>query len=215
MYTKWLEASKQKTADVLKRIQQGDARIESVAAFAIAAGAAGYGFWTRTWGLGGAIGWWLIPVSLVSLIVALRIIPARVSLEDRTRVRRLEGFRRYLKDFSDLPNAPALAVVIWENYLEWAVALDVAREVEKQVTTLVPVESLRSPIPGGPTGVAGIQAFHAFQTAAATMVLTSMSSGSASSSGGFGSSGSSSGFSSGGFSSGGGGGGGGTGGGAG
>jgi uncharacterized membrane protein len=129
-------------------------------------------------------------------------------------VMKLTAFRRYLKDFSDLPNAPALAVVIWEQYLEWAVALDVADEVEKQVTAIVPVESLRSPIPGGPTGLAGINTFHAFQTAAATMVLTSMSSGS-SSSGGFGSSSSSSGLSSGGFSSGGGGGGGGTGGGAG
>jgi uncharacterized membrane protein YgcG len=213
-YTTWYGAAKTKTGSILSRVEKGDARFESVSAFAIAFGAAGYGLWTAVWGLGGRIGWWLVPVSLISLIVALRMIPARLREEDRRRVMKLAAFRRYLKDFSDLPNAPALAVVIWEQYLEWAVALGVADEVEKQVTAIVPVESLRSPIPGGPTGLAGINTFHAFQTAAATMVLTSMSSG-GSSSGGFGSSSSSSGFSSGGFSSGGGGGGGGTGGGAG
>ncbi|HEX6230940.1 MAG TPA: hypothetical protein VF029_04455 [Actinomycetota bacterium] len=130
---------------------------------------------------------------------------------------RLEAFRAYLKDFSDLPNAPALAAVVWDHYLEWAVALDVADEVERQVRALVPVERLRSPIPGGPTGVAGINAWHSFRSATPTIVLRSMASASSSgsTSGGFGSGSSSSGFSSGGFSGGGGGGGGGTGGGAG
>jgi uncharacterized membrane protein len=175
-----------------------------------------YGIWTAVWGLGGSIGWLLVPVSLVSLVVALRIIPARLGLEDRTRVQRLAAFRRYLRDFSDLPNAPALAVVIWERYLVWAVALDVADEVEKQVTAIVPVETLRSPIPGGPTGLAGINAWRSFQAAAPSIVLASMATpSSGSTSGGFGSSSSSSGFSGGGFSGGGGGGGGGTGGGAG
>ena len=91
--------------------------------------------------------------------MALVGIHARLGLEDRTRVKRLEAFRTYLKDFSDLPNAPALAVVIWEQYLEWAVALGVANEVEKQVKALVPVESLRSPIRGAPTGLAGLTAW--------------------------------------------------------
>ena len=174
------------------------------------------GIWTAVWGLGGAIGWWLVPVAAVSLVVALIKIHARLGLEDRTRVKRLEAFRTYLKDFSDLPNAPALAVVIWEQYLEWAVALGVADEVEKQVKALVPVESLRSPIRGAPTGIAGLTAWQQFQSAAPALVLVSMASvSSGSSSGGFGSSSSSGGFSGGGFSGGGGGGGGGTGGGAG
>lgn len=215
-YTKWLQASKDKSKDLLRRIQDGDARLESIGAAVVTIGAAGYGLWTALWGLGGPIGWWLIPVSAVSLIVALTIIPARLGLEDRTRVMRLAAFRRYLKVFSDLPNAPTLAVIIWEHYLEWAVALNVAGEVEKQVKALVPVENLRSPTPGGPTGLAGLHVWHSFQAATPTLVLHSMASASrGSTSGGFGSSSSSSGFSSGGFSGGGGGGGGGTGGGAG
>ena len=100
--------------------------------------------------------------------------------------------------------------------VEWAVALGVADEVEKQVRALVQVESLRSPVPGGPTGLAGVNAFHTFQAAAPVLVVALMASpSSGSTGGGFGSSSSSSGFSGGGFSEGGGGGGGGTGGGAG
>src|SRR5262245_39535939 len=215
-YAGWWSGLKGKTGDVVRRIQKGDARLESTLSAIVAIAAAGYGIWTAVWGLGGSIGWLLVPVSAISLVAALYLIHAKLGLEDRTRVKRLEAFRRYLKDFSDLPNAPALAVVIWEQYLEWAVALGVADEVEKQVRALVPVQSLRSPIPGGPTGLAGVNAFHTFQAAAPVLVVTSMASPSTgSTSGGFGSSSSTGGFSGGGFSGGGGGGGGGTGGGAG
>ena len=215
-YAAWWAGVKMKSSDFTRRIRKGDARLESTLATIIAIGAAGYGIWTAVWGLGGAIGWWLVPVSAISLTVALVRIHARLGLEDRTRVKRLEAFRTYLRDFSDLPNAPALAIVVWEQYLEWAVALGVADVVEKQVKALVPVESLRSPIPGAPTGLAGLTAWEQFRSATPTLVLASMAStSSGSSSGGFGSFSSSSGFSGGGFSGGGGGGGGGTGGGAG
>jgi len=216
-YNAWWTGVRGKSSDVVRRIQKGDARLESVLAAAVCIGAALYGIWTAVWGLGGKVGWWLVPWCIFWLSVALIRIHAKLGLEDRTRVKRLEAFRTYMKDFSDLPNAPALAIVIWEQYLAWAVALDVADEVEKQVKALVPVESLRSPIPGGPTGMAGINAWHSFQAAAPSIVMASMATPAAagSSSGGFGSSSSSSGFSGGGFSGGGGRGGGGTGGGAG
>jgi uncharacterized membrane protein YgcG len=217
-YSAWLTGARARSRDLLDRIRRGDSRIESVGATVVAIGAAGYGIWTAIWGEGGRLGWWLLPAAVVCLIVALTLIPARLGAEDRTRVMRLAAFRRYLKNFSDLPNAPALAVVIWDRYLEWAVALGVAKEVEKQVTALVPVESLRAPILGGPSGLAGLTTWHLFQTATPTIVGQSVASArtasSGSTGGGYGSF-SSSGFSGGGFSGGGGGGGGGTGGGAG
>ncbi len=215
-YQGWWQGVRAKSGESIRRIQQGDARLESTAAFIAAGAAAGYGFWTAVWGLGGRIGWWLLPVCLLALVFALRAIPARVDPPLRERAAKLTAFRRFLKRFSDLPNAPAMAVVIWEQYLEWAVALDVADEVEKQVKALIPAEQLRSPIPGGPSGLQGIQMLRSLNVVAPALVMSSMASvSSGSSRGGFGSSSSSSGFSGGGFSGGGGGGGGGTGGGAG
>ncbi len=215
-YRAWWQGVRSRSADVLRRIQKGDARLESTTAMLAAGAAAGFGIWTAVWGLGGAIGWWLVPAALVSLVAALRTIPARVERPIRERVARLAAFRRYLARFSDLPNAPALAVVIWEEYLEWAVALGVADEVERQVRALIPAERIRPPVPGGPGGLEGMRLVRALNVAAPMLVVHSMASASSgSTSGGFGSSSSSSGFSGGGFSSGGGGGGGGTGGGAG
>jgi len=215
-YQSWWRGVRAKSSDSIRRIQKGDARLESTLAFLLAGAAAGYGIWTAVWGLGGWVGWLLVPVSVLALIGALRAIPARVERPIRERVARLAAFRRYLKGFSDLPNAPAMAVIVWERYLEWAVALGVAEEVEDQVKALVPAEQLRSPVPGGPSGLQGMNVLHALSSAAPALVMHSMASaGAGSRSGGFGSSSSSSGFSSGGFSSGGGGGGGGTGGGAG
>jgi len=214
-YAAWWKNAMARAGDPLDRIRTGDARVESVLAFAIGFGAVGAGFWLGAFRHAGAHAYLLIPVGLAAMVLALRAIPARVDPALRERVQRLAAFRRFLRRFSDLPNAPAMAVVIWEQYLEFATALDVADEVEKQVTALVPVAELRAPWPGGPTGAAGISSWHTVDRQASTVLLLASSTAASSSSGGsssFGSSSSSSGFG-GGFSSGGGGGGGGTGGG--
>jgi uncharacterized membrane protein len=135
----------------------------------------------------------------------------RVLPEFRERVARWKAFRRFLRRFSSLPDAPAMAVVIWGRYLAYAVALGVADEVEKQVKALVPEEELPAPWAGGPSGVQGLVWFHHVSTSASAPVGYSSSSGSSGSVGSF----SGGGGGGGGFSGGGGGGGGGTGGGAG
>ncbi len=213
-YRAWWEGVRRGPADTLREIRTGDARIEAVAIMVAALAAAGYGAWTAIWGLGGMIGWWLLPISLACLVVGLGLIPARVDESTRMRVARLGAFRRYLRRFSDLPNAPALAVVIWERYLAWAAALGVADEVERQVVALIPTDELPPVVPGGPGGSAGIRLVHDLRRAATTLVLARSTAPSPAGSrgGGIGSSSSRSGFSGGGFSSGGGGGGGGTGG---
>ncbi|MGH2711582.1 MAG: DUF2207 family protein [Actinomycetota bacterium] len=160
------------------------------------------------------IGLILIPISLVGMAIAHILIRPRIGEAARERVAKWRAFRRFLQKFSSLPEAPALAVVIWEQYLVYATALGVADEVEKQVKALIPEQELPSPWKGAPSGVSGLSFIHTFNTvpvhsAASAAVHTSISGGSSigsfsSSSGGGG-----------GFSSGGGGGGGGTGGGAG
>ncbi|MGH2687162.1 MAG: DUF2207 family protein, partial [Actinomycetota bacterium] len=164
-------------------------------------------------GLVGPLAALLIPISVLGYLIAKRLMPPRLSKNMRERVARWGAFRRFLTEFSTLPEAPTLAVIIWEHYLVYAVALGVADEVEDQVRGLVPAERLPEPWPGAPSGDDGYRFYHHSiystpahtATGAAAAVGWSSGWGGSSSGGGGG----------GGFSGGGGGGGGGTGGGAG
>jgi len=139
--------------------------------------------------------------------------PSLLPLRLRERVARWGAFRSFLKDFSTFDDAPALAVIVWERYLVYAVALGVAGRVEKQVRELLPPEAIPEPWPGAPRGDEGLAYYGHWShdssayvaPAAAAAVGWSSGWGGSSSGGGGG----------GGFSGGGGGGGGGTGGGAG
>lgn len=149
---------------------------------------------------------YLFPVALVSMLVAHWVMHPLVTPEYRHRIAAWSAFRRFLRKFSSLPDAPALAITIWEHYLLYAVALGVADNVERQVKALVPEEELPSPWVGAPSGIGGL--------GWASFVSSSVSPPSPPGSSGGGSF-SSGGGGGGGFSGGGGGGGGGTGGGAG
>ncbi|HEX5949337.1 MAG TPA: hypothetical protein VFZ45_07225, partial [Actinomycetota bacterium] len=192
-------------------LRVGTGRWEGKLTALLGFGGAAYGIWaaSRT---PGPFALWLLPVSLVSMIAVLIPMERRVRPEFRERVAGWKAFRRFLRRFSSLPDAPAMAVVIWERYLAYAVALGVADEVEKQVKALVPERELPAPWAGGPTGTLGLSAFHHVAHSAGAPVSYSSSGSSGSSSIGSFSSGGGGG---GGFSGGGGGGGGGTGGGAG
>jgi uncharacterized membrane protein YgcG len=149
----------------------------------------------------------------VLALVGRKLIPRRVAPDHRQSIAAWRAFRRYLKRFHTLTDAPAAAVIIWEQYLIYAVALDVAERVQKQVRALVPDEELPSPWPGAPTGLYGLTYLRSFSTTPSSVVA--MATFNPSSGGSGGSSWSSGGGGGGGFSGGGGGGGGGTGGGAG
>jgi hypothetical protein len=93
----------------------------------------------------------------IGWLIVLRGTPPWLPEEDRRRFGRWLAFRRFLTSFSSMDEAPALAVTVWERYLSYAVALDVAEEVEKQVRGLIPAEQLPSPWPGGPSGLDGLR----------------------------------------------------------
>ncbi len=213
-YQSWLRAAKQDVARAIVTIEKSDTRFESVTQGVLGVVTAGFGLWSWLFGQGGDVVLWLLPWGLAWMMIALRLTYARLQPDLRERMARLAAFRRFLAKFSSLPDAPAMAVIIWERYLEWAVALDVADEVERQVKALIPTERLQA-VPG--TQLTGAQAFVMFtslNSVANTLVVTSSASpSSGSTGGGFGSSSPFGGG--GGFSGGGGGGGGGTGGGAG
>jgi uncharacterized membrane protein YgcG len=215
----WWKKAGSRTKRLVTKVVKGRSRPERTAMTVVALAAAAYGYWRSVGfteggpffeGLVGPPALLLAGVALVSRWVAGPFMPARLPLELRERVARWAAFRRFLKEFSTFDDAPALAVIVWERYLVYAVALDVAGRVEKQVREILPEEEIPEPWPGAPTGVQGFAYYHHWSAgsaayvapAAATAVGWSSGWGSASPGGGFGG---------GGFSGGGGGGGGGTG----
>ena len=153
----------------------------------------------------------LFPIEAIVLwTVVRRAIPRWVDGREREAMAQWAAFRRHLKHFSSLRDAPAAAVVIWEQYLTFATALGVADRVRKQVRAIVPAEDLPAPWPGAPPGLGGLQALSTVSSVSAASPIGWLST--ISSSIGSSSSWSSGGGGGGGFSSGGGGGGGGTGG---
>jgi hypothetical protein len=218
----WWTKVGSKTKRTVKNVVKGRQRGEATAAFLVALAAGAYGVWRGIGssgaalfdGLVGPLAALLVPVAVLSYLIARWLMPPRLSKNLRERVARWAAFRRFLKEFSTLPEAPTMAVIIWEHYLVYAVALGVADEVEDQVRGLVPAERLPEPWPGAPTGDDGYRYYHhsIHSTPAHTAVGAAATVGWSS---GWGGSSSGGGGGGGGFSGGGGGGGGGTGGGAG
>jgi uncharacterized membrane protein YgcG len=219
----WWKAVGKKTRATIERMVKGRNRLEAWAIGLVGWGAAAYGLWRwngfefetlQPVGLVGVPAAWLIPIGIASWFLGTRFLRPRLSEDLRRRMQGWAAFRRFLKRFSSLPEAPALAVTIWEHYLVYAVALGVGDRVEKQVRALVPADELEGPWPGAPPGEIGSHYYHhvggraaAYSPASAAIAIgwsSGWGTGSSSGSGGGG-----------GFSGGGGGGGGGTGGGAG
>jgi hypothetical protein len=213
----WWKKAGKRTKRLVTTVVKGRSRGERTAMTLVALGAIAYGYW-RSVGFGGdgpqffrgLVGpraLWLVGVAVAGRWIAGRFMPARLPANLRERLARWTAFRRFLKEFSTFDDAPALAVIVWERYLVYAVALDVAGRVEKQVREILPSEDIPEPWPGAPRGLAGFTAYHHWSAtsrayvapAAAASVGWSSGWGGTSSGGGFG----------GGFSGGGGGGGGG------
>ena len=218
----WWKRVGAKTKRSVQSVVKGRTRLESSAAFLAALAVALYGYWRSVGfhegpvlfdGFVGPFAAWLIPVAVVSYLVARRFIPSRLSGNLRERLAKWGAFRKYLTDFSTFEDAPAAAITIWEHYLVYATALGVADEVEEQVRALVPAERLPEPWPGAPSGEDGYNFYSRSIGSSPSHVATNAASAVGWSSGW--GSGSSGGGGGGGFSGGGGGGGGGTGGGAG
>jgi Predicted membrane protein (DUF2207) len=85
-------------------------------------------------------------------------LPARLSASERRRMASWLAFRRYLRRFPTLADAPAAGVVLWGRHLAYAVALGLARRVEHQVDALDP-RSLPPPWGGAPDGLVGLAWF--------------------------------------------------------
>jgi hypothetical protein len=87
--------------------------------------------------------------------IAALVLPTHLEPTLRARFARWRAFRRYLMRFSSLRDAPAQAVIVWEDYVGYAVALGAGRVVQREIRGLGPWRTLPSPWPGAPHGVDG------------------------------------------------------------
>lgn len=161
---------------------QADRMAGAAAAFAfvaiVAAGAAAVfsGFW---WFFGG------IPVGIVLIFVARAV--KRRSQEAAELHAQYAALERYLKDFGRLDEKPPDAIVLWEQFLIFAVVFGIADQVAKAMTIKVP-EVVNDPafhtpyilwwgMPGG-GGLSAFNEIHQSFSQAVSVATSSSSSGS-------------------------------------
>jgi Predicted membrane protein (DUF2207) C-terminal domain len=99
-----------------------------------------------------------VGVGWVSWLITAWALPARLSGPLRRQAASWEAFRRYLKRFPSLSGSPAAGIALWGAYLPLAVALGLARRVERQVRALDP-RSLPPPWERAPDGLVGLTWF--------------------------------------------------------
>jgi uncharacterized membrane protein len=83
------------------------------------------------------------PLVMFPGFIGFALIPGSMNLRRRNpeaarALHQWEAFRRYLTDFSRLKEYPAPAIVLWEQYLVFAVTLGVAERVIEQFKALYP-----------------------------------------------------------------------------
>jgi hypothetical protein len=109
------------------------------------------------------VGRWLpfatILVGWAGWILTAWALPAHLPEELRARLAAWRSFRRHLRTFASVRDAPAAGVVIWEDHLVYALALGVAGRVERQLRALDAAPLLPSPWHGAPSGAHGLSWF--------------------------------------------------------
>ncbi len=140
------------------------------------------------------------PVFFASAVAGFVMIPASFAILRRTpeaarELQRWQAFRRYLTDFSQMKEYPAPAVVLWEQYLVYAITLGVADKVIEQFKELYPqvAEQAGSAFPhwvmAGGTPLSGMQSIGSVLSSFNSTMATATSSFSSSSGSGGGFSG--------------------------
>ena len=133
--------------------------------------------------------WWFflgVPVGIVLVLVAKAV--KRRSQEAAELHAQYAALERYLKDFGRLDEKPPDAVVLWEQFLIYAVVFGIADQVTRAMTVKVPEvvndPAFRTPyllwwgMPGDAGGLSAFNAIHQSFTQAVSVATSSSSSGS-------------------------------------
>ena len=133
--------------------------------------------------------WWFflgVPVGLVLIFVARAV--KRRSQEAAELHAQYAALERYLKDFGRLQEKPPDAIVLWEQFLIFAVVFGIADQVAKAMTVKVPEvvndPAFRTPyilwwgMPGDGGGLSAFGELHQSFSQAVSVATSSSSSGS-------------------------------------
>jgi len=195
---KWWQGFRNAVADAYdrKKYQQSHRGMVFTANLLTATVVAAAGAWAmivHAWWVGGAAVAWALVQSVLTLSLRQR---TKLGAERATQ---WEGVEHFLRDFSELEDAPSGHLVLWERYLVYAVALGVSDELVRGLALRVPdvAESMHSarwyvPIANGGHPGSGFASLGAFGSSFGTSfaaAATPRSSGSGFSGGGGGFSG--------------------------
>jgi hypothetical protein len=103
----------------------------------------------------GGLRWAVITVGALGWLVTAWVVPAHLPRDLRVRLQVWLAFRRHLKEFTSLRDAPAEGIVIWERYLAYAAALGVADRIRGEIHGLNATSRLPAPWHGAPEGSVG------------------------------------------------------------
>jgi uncharacterized membrane protein len=86
--------------------------------------------------LGGAI----FGAVVLFILLSFRRVRTKRTKDGALEAERWMAFRRYLRDFSRLEEAPAISLTLWEQFLVYGISLGVAEQVLEQARLHAPVE---------------------------------------------------------------------------
>src|SRR6185436_9802656 len=118
-----------------KKYQQSQRGLVFLANLAMATVVAVAGAWAmivHAWWVGGAAIAWALVQSALTLTLRQR---TKLGAE---RSAQWEGVEHFLRDFSELEDAPSGHLVLWERYLVYAAALGVSEELVRGLALRVP-----------------------------------------------------------------------------
>jgi len=93
--------------------------------------------WLVTWSTGHGFGWWGVAIAAGLFGLGTKLLSNRnqASVEAAAKA---EGLKKFLKDFSQLEDAPVGHLILWERYLVYAVALGVSADLVSGLAMRLP-----------------------------------------------------------------------------
>jgi uncharacterized membrane protein len=108
----------------------------AVAVLALSSGACLLG-WLVSSSLGGKLGFVSVIAAIVIFAVGMKLVANR-SQRGADEAAKAESLKQFLKDFSNLEEAPAGHLILWERFLVYAVTLGVADDLMRGLQTRLP-----------------------------------------------------------------------------